>query len=381
MIYRNLGHTGIQAGVIGIGTEHLDGQPYERIEEVISAADAAGINMMDLFMPGEEVRRHIGRALKGRRQRFHIQGAIGSVDLREQYDISRDLDTCKRYFEALLRALDTDYIDFGMFFFMDTEEALQQVLNNGIADYAHRLKQEGVIRHVGATSHNPLVARKMVEMGLLETLMFSINPAFDMNPAAATLDNMLVEMGDHDLEGVDPARAALYLLCEQRGIGITSMKTLGAGKLLSAEHTPFEQPLTSAQCIHYALSRPAVASVMLGYSSAEHVADACRYLTLSDEERDYASVVRGQGSLMKGACVYCNHCQPCPAEIDIASVHRYLDIARLDTQNVPPSVRQPYEALGAKGSDCIACGHCEQRCPFGVPVIHNMGDAAEIFGA
>ena len=164
MIYRNLGNTGIQAGVIGIGTEHLDGQPYERIEEVISAADAAGINMMDLFMPGEEVRRHIGRALKGRRQRFHIQGAIGSVDLREQYDISRDLDTCKRYFEALLRALDTDYIDFGMFFFMDTEEALQQVLNNGIADYAHRLKQEGVIRHVGATSHNPLVARKMVEM-------------------------------------------------------------------------------------------------------------------------------------------------------------------------------------------------------------------------
>ena len=48
-------------------------------------------------------------------------------------------------------------------------------------DYAHRLKQEGVIRHVGATSHNPLIARKMVEMGLLETLMFSINPAFKHN--------------------------------------------------------------------------------------------------------------------------------------------------------------------------------------------------------
>ncbi|NLD34637.1 MAG: aldo/keto reductase [Clostridiales bacterium] len=381
MIYRTLGNTGIQAGVIGIGTEHLDGQTYEVIEQVIGAADAAGINMMDLFMPGEEVRRHIGRALKGRRQRFHIQGAIGSVDLREQYDISRDLDTCKRYFEALLRALDTDYIDFGMFFFMDTEEALQQVLQNGIADYAHRLKQEGVIRHVGATSHNPLIARKMVEMGLLETLMFSINPAFDMNPAAATLDNMLVEMGDHRLEGVDPDRAALYLLCEQRGIGITSMKTLGAGKLLSSEHTPFDQPLTSAQCIHYALSRPAVASVMLGYSTAEQVADACRYLTLSEEERDYAAVVRGQGGLMKGACVYCNHCQPCPVEIDIASVHRYLDIARLNPQEVPPSVRQHYNSLAARGADCISCGHCEQRCPFGVPVIENMADAAEIFGA
>lgn len=33
-------------------------------------------------------------------------------------------------------------------------------------------------------------------------------------------------------------------LCEQKGVGITVMKTLGAGKLISAEHTPFEKPLT-----------------------------------------------------------------------------------------------------------------------------------------
>ena len=381
MIYRKLGKTGLNAGVIGLGTEHLDGRPYEAVEEVIHAAFGAGINMMDLFMPGEEVRRFIGRALKGKRQDFMIQGAIGSVDLQQQYDISRDLDTCKRYFDDLLKALDTDYIDFGMFFFMDSREALEMVLRNGIADYAQELKQQGVIRHIGATSHNPLVAREMAERGLIETLMFSVNPAFDMNPASATLDNMLVEMGDHRLEGVDPDRAALYLLCEKKGIGITSMKTLGAGKLLSSEHTPFRSPLSVSQCIHYALSRPAVASVMLGCSSASEVAEACRYLDMGEEEKDYGKVIQGYSGLMRGACVYCNHCQPCPAQIDIASVHRYLDIAKLDKAHIPPSVRQHYDQLAAHGSDCIACGNCLERCPFGVEVIRNMEEAAQTFGA
>ena len=381
MIYRKLGNTGIEAGIIGLGTEHLDRKPYEAAEEVIDAAHKAGINMMDLFMPGQEVRQHIGRALKGRRKDFYIQGAIGSTDIREQYDISRDLDLCKRYFGDLFTALDTDYIDFGMFFFMDSQEALDLVLNNGIADYAQKLKQEGKIRHIGATSHNPLIARKMVDMGLLDTLMFSVNPAFDMNPATATLDDMMVEMQDHRLAGTSPERAALYLLCEQKGVGITTMKTLGAGKLLSSEHTPFKAPLTVGQCIHYALSRPGVASVMIGASSAREVEEACRYLSLSEEEKDYGQVIQGYEGLMAGACVYCNHCQPCPAGIDIASVHRYLDIARLDLGNVPPSVRQHYATLEAGGGACIQCGSCEERCPFAVEIIDNMAAAAEVFGA
>lgn len=381
MNYRALGSTGLQVGVIGIGTEYLDGKPYAVAEEVIHACLENGINMMDLFMPGKEVRRNIGRAMRGKRDRFIIQGAIGSVDLKEKYDISRDLDTCKRYFGELLDALETDYIDCGMFFFMDSEEALELVLKNGIADYAHQMKQDGVIRHIGATSHNSLMVRKMVEMDLLDTLMFSVNAAFDMNPSTASLDSMFENMGDRRLEDVDPDRAAMYLLCERRGVGITTMKTLGAGKLLSAEHSPFKAPLTVAQCIHYALSRPAVASVMLGYSSAKEVEEACRYLTMPDEEKDYADVIRGREGMMRGACVYCSHCQPCPADIDIAAVHRYLDIARLDPANVPPSVRQHYAALQAGGSACIACGSCEERCPFGVQVIDNMAEAAEVFGS
>ena len=38
----------------------------------------------------------------------------------------------------------------------------------------------------------------------------------------------------------------------------------------------------------------------------------------------------------------------------------------------PDSIRAHYQALPAKAEDCIACGSCEKRCPFGVPVIQRM---------
>ncbi|NLB39507.1 MAG: aldo/keto reductase, partial [Clostridiales bacterium] len=150
MQYRDLGKTGKKASIIGFGAEYLDRKPYERVEEVINRVLEQGINMMDLFMPGSEVRRNIGQALGSRRKQIQIQGAIGSVDLKVQYDISRNLDTCKRFSESLLTQLKTDYIEFGMFFFMDTEEALRQIIDNGIVAYAQELKKQGVIHHIGA---------------------------------------------------------------------------------------------------------------------------------------------------------------------------------------------------------------------------------------
>ena len=81
MEYRRIGRTEMSASVIGLGTEHLDRKPPAVVEETIHAALDMGINMMDLFMPGEEVRRNIGRALAGRREKMLIQGHIGSVDL------------------------------------------------------------------------------------------------------------------------------------------------------------------------------------------------------------------------------------------------------------------------------------------------------------
>ena len=386
MIYRPIGNTGMSASVIGLGGEHLDNKPYETVERVLHAALDRGINILDLFMPGEPVRQHIGKALAGRRDKMLIQGHIGSTDINEQYDKSRDLKTIKKYFENLLRCLNTDYIDFGMLFFIDSEEHFADVFKGDSLPYALELKKKGQIRAIGASSHNPIIARKVVETGLIDLLMFSINPAFDMTAADKDVLEYLEDDSLKDFEKkLDPGRAALYRFCEHQGTAITVMKTLGAGKLLSPESTPFAKPLTVTQCIHYALTRPAVVSTLIGCSTVEQVEQAAGYLNASEEERDYSAIVRDFQGTMKGSCVYCNHCLPCPSEINIADVHKYLDIAMAPdslsgTINIPAPVASHYRALKHKASECIACGKCEERCPFSVPVIRNMNKAAALFG-
>lgn len=379
MEYRQIGRTGLQAGVVGLGCEHLDGKPYTVVEETIHAALDNGINLMDLFMPGEEVRSNIGRALAGRRDKMMIQGHICSVDLNQQYDISRDPAVCRRYFETLLRCLRTDYIDFGMLFFVDSAADYSAAFESDILEYAQDLKRRGVIRAIGASSHNPVTARRIVESGAVDLLMFSINPAFDMMPPDSELEKMIGTPGEL-MTGMNPVRAELYRLCEQRGVGITVMKSLGAGKLISPEHTPFCKPLTVAQCIHYVLTRPAVVSALVGCCSAAQVREAVGYLELSDAERDYAPIVGSRRNDFKGNCVYCNHCRPCPAGIDIAAVNKYLDIAKLEESAIPPGIAQHYRALEHTASECIGCGNCEKRCPFSVSVIENMKLAARLFG-
>jgi len=380
MEYREIGATGRKASVIGLGCEHIDGKPYAQVEATIKTALDCGVNLLDVFMPGREIRGQIARAIGSRRGDVMIQGHIGSTDVGQQYDISRDLPTVQRYFEDLLR-LFGGYIDFGMMFFIDSDKDYQGVFDTGFADYVRRLKEKGDIGHIGFSSHHPETALKVINTGLPDMLMFSVNPAFDMLPSEEyILDRFEKELDSGLFKGIDPKRAELYKLCTQKQIGITVMKAFGSGKLLSPEHTPFAQPMTAAQCIHYALSRPAVASVLPGCQTPEEVRDVMRYFELDDTQRDYADVLAGMRNDFTGNCVYCSHCQPCSADIDIAAVNKYLDIARLDIKNVPPSIRSHYQNLPHGGSACMCCGSCEERCPFGVPVIENMKRAVELLG-
>ncbi|NLB90927.1 MAG: aldo/keto reductase [Clostridiales bacterium] len=380
MLYRPIGKTGKKASIIGLGCEHLDGTPYQQVESTIHAALEGGINYMDVFMPGETIRRDIAKALGPRRKDVYLQAAVGSTDINQQYDISRDLPTVQKYFEDCLRIFG-GYIDFGFLFFVDTIEDYQKIFDNGLADYIQKLKQQGDIAHIGFSSHNPEIALKMVNTGLPEMMMFSINLAFDLAPSnKAVLDSMFDDWQGETLHQLDPVRMELYRVCEQKGVGISVMKTLGAGKLISPQHTPFTSPMSVNQCIHYALSRPAVYTTLLGCKTPQEIQDSLTYLSATNEQKDYSPFLSQLQSDFSGKCVYCSHCLPSPSEIDIAAVNKYLDIALLDPTHIPSTIKAHYQALANGGDTCIACGSCESRCPFNVSIIDNMAKAAELLG-
>ncbi len=379
MRYRELGKTGLKVSEIGLGAEWLERHSEEEVREVIACCESFGINILDCWMAEPGVRSKIGNALKGSREKWIIQGHFGSTWQNGQYVRTRDMDKVKAAFQDLLTRLQTDYIDLGMIHFVDEEAEFARIMEGEFLAYVKEQKEKGVIRHIGMSTHNPKVAKLAALSGEIEMILFSVNPAFDLLPASEDINTYFAESYQEDLQGIDPDRAELYQLCEQRGVGITVMKGYAGGRLFSPQTSPFGVALTPVQCIHYALTRPGVASILVGYDTPEHVKEAVAYETATEEEKDYASVLaNAPRHAYRGQCTYCGHCAPCPAGIDIAMVNKLYDLAMMQKE-VPASLRAHYEELSANGKDCIGCGGCEERCPFGVPVAQRMKEAEALF--
>ena len=381
MEYRILGRTGLSVSEIGMGCEGFVDKSDAEVLAFVDAMEAGGVNIIDLYTPNPQVRSALGKALRGRRDKFVLQAHICTVWKDGQYKRTRKMEEVREGFEDQLRRLETDHAEIGMIHYVDSLEDWERVMTGGVMDYAKELKAAGTIGAIGLSSHNAEVSLAAVNTGLIDVLMFSVNPCYDLLPGDQDIEALgAAESYDRPLTNMDPQRQALYETCQRLGVGITVMKAFGGGDLLN-ELGPAGRALTVPQCIHYALSRPAVASVLAGARTLEELAQALAYETASPEERDYAAALAALPKISwSGHCMYCGHCAPCPQGIDVASVTKFLNLCRAQG-TVPETVREHYAALPHKAGECIACGACEKRCPFDVPAAENMRRAAELFGA
>jgi hypothetical protein len=267
-----------------------------------------------------------------------------------------------------------------MIHYIDSLEDWNNAMNGEFIDYVHELKGKGIIRHIGLSTHNPVIGKLAVETGFIEMILFSINPAFDMRPATDNLDSMFEGYDKDDLSGIDPERARFYQMCEENNVGLTVMKGFFGGALLDKDRSPFGVAFTPVQLIHYALTRPGVSSILCGYDSKEQVDEAVSYEQAGADDKDYASVIaKAPLHSYMGQCTYCGHCKPCPVNIDIAMVNKLYDLATAQPE-VPASVSQHYKNLEHTASECLGCKGCESRCPFNVEIADRMVKTAALFG-
>ena len=379
MRYRKLGKTGLEVSEIGFGGEWLERHDEAESVELIRYAGEQGINIIDCWMPDPKSRDIIGKGMEGNRDKWIVQGHIGSTWQNGQYVRTRNMKYVIPAFEDILVRMKTDYIDLGMIHYVDAEEDWNKCMETDYIKYVNDLHDKGIIRHIGLSTHNPRIAKKAVESGFIEMILFSINPAFDMHPATEELDDMFGEY-ETGLSGIDRERAELYSLCEEKEVGITVMKGFFGGRLLDKKASPFGSAFTPLQCIHYALTRPGVSSILVGYDTKEQIAEAISYENAPDSAKDYASVIASAPlHSYSGQCTYCGHCKPCPVNIDIAMVNKFYDLA-VQQPSVPESVKAHSAALDATASSCIGCQSCESRCPFSVKVADRMKKTAELFG-
>ena len=379
MNYRRLGKTNLRVSEIGFGGEWLERHPEEESVQLMRYAGEKGINIIDCWMPDAKSRDIIGKAICDQREKWMVQGHFGSTLKDGQYFRTRDMSYVRPAFEDLLARLKTDYIDLGMIHYVDSEAEWEEIQHSEYLQYIFDLKEKGVVRHIGMSSHNPKVALRAAKCDYIEMILFSINPAFDMVPASDNLETLFAESYEKNLSGIDPERALLYNTCEERDVGITVMKGFAGGRLFDEKRSHFGVRMTPVQCIHYALTRPAVASILCGYDTPAQVDDAVAYETATPQEKDYTAVL-AQAPLhaFTEKCMYCNHCKPCPMDIDIAMVNKYYDLAVMQKE-VPASLREHYRALPHNADECIGCGSCETRCPFHVDITGRMRLARELF--
>jgi hypothetical protein len=209
--------------------------------------------------------------------------------------------------------------------------------------------------------------------------MFSINPAGDPLPGDIRLKNVLkknlynLSTGPEDESTLE--RKKLYHTCAIQEVGLVAMKPYAGGVLF--RENPSSIILTPVQCINYALSQPGVCTVVPGCKNVTEMKAALAFLDATDDEKDYSTINVNSIWKLRGSCMYCNHCLPCPVGIDIGTIIRLTDTAIYGSVE---NIALEYEILLSKASHCTECGVCMERCPFGVDVVANITRAVEIFG-
>lgn len=362
--YRKLPKGDEKIGTLGIGSGSMQETSPAEIQKIIEKAIENGINFFDLCAGGGSVYEPFGKAIQGVRDKIHFQLHFGAVyDENGDYGWSRNLDEIKSTFDLEMKFLKTDYVDFGFMHCVDEDEDYEEIKANGILSFMRELKKQGVIRHIGFSSHTPSVANKVLDDGETDMMMFSINPAYDL------------EQGDDLGIGSVSERAELFRRCERDGIGISVMKPFHGGKLLSAKTSPFKTALTKNQCLKYALDRPAVLVAVPGMRTLKDLDELLTFKNSTAEEDDYSVIAKFTPEKAYGSCVYCNHCLPCPAGIDIGLVNKYYDLALVGDK----LAENHYSKLTVKADECLSCGHCDSRCPFKVRQSEKMQKINEYF--
>ena len=363
MQYRTLPYGGEQISVIGLGNSSMGESGAKETEATVAMALENGVNYFDMAAADATPFAAFGRAVGSERGKvlyqvhfrrdLHVRGAACTAGRSRSTRSRRSVDW-------QLRELRTDYIDFGFIHCIDEDADLDAARSEGTIDYLLELKKQGVVRHIGMSTHTPEAAHRALDLGILDMLMFSINPAYDY------------VRGEYGI-GTVAGRMELYRRCEAEGVGISVMKPFAAGQLLDARTSPFKRALTSAQCLQYALDNRYTYSrrAQQGGPEGRAVLPQCR--------RCRARLLRDRHLRARGGRGRVRVLQPLSALPGRARRGPHKQVLR-PRQGGDTLARDHYAHLGKKAGQCLHCGHCDSRCPFHTRQSERMAEIEAYFG-
>lgn len=362
MKYRRFGKTEQRLSVFSFGAmRYMDSE--DNAIATVKTAVQAGINHLETARGYGESERMMGLAFQEvDRNAIYLETKIGPTDTADEY---------RRYLEESLQRMQVTWVDNLAIHGINTHELLEKsVRKDGALEAAVQARKEGLVRHIGFSTHAPLD----VILSALKTRAFDFvnlhyyyfqqrnNPAIDL---ATELD---------------------------MGVFIISPTDKG-GQLFRPPDKlrRMSGPWTPLQLNHrFSLADPRIHTLSLGASRpeefAEHLVVADEDGPLTESEQAAIAALNGEPRRVLGStlCSQCYDCLPCPVDVHIPEVLRLRNLVRaFDMEDFG---RYRYAMLGSaghwypgqNGAACTDCGECLPRCPERLDIPKLLREAHDL---
>ncbi len=334
---------------------------------IVNQAVDLGINYFETSVGycGGQSEGWLGKGLGTRRADVLVSTKSHTIERGELVSA----DAVRRLIDQQLENLGTDYVDFYHGWSVSRPPQYEACVKpGGWWDGVYKAKQEGLVRHIGITTHAPPdMIMDMIEDGRWEVI---------------TVQYSLLLQSYRDI----------VFAAHQKGIGIIIMGPLAGGllalpsDLLRDVFAPLDQ-VTGA--FRYVLSDPAVSSVASGMTSAEEVAGNCALMeTLADpltidyqdqvNTRLYAALGEDLSQFEAFFCGGCRYClSVCPENIGPHNIFKAYNMVMLKGE--PPDREKIAMQADQMLERCVHCGACQDICPQDINVPEHLARVRDTF--
>ena len=323
MLMKNvtLGSTGIVVpqncfGALPIQRVH----DMDQAVKILRRAYDGGMRFFDTARAYSDSEKKLGTAFAGMRDKIYIATKTHAKDVEGFW---KDLETS-------LELLGTDYID--IYQFHNAQQVYAPGDGTGMYEAMLEAKAQGKIRHIGVTTHSQKVCGDIIKSGLYETVQYPFSYL----------------ASEEDIALVKAAEAA--------NMGFIGMKSLSGGLLTNAQ-----------VCFAFTSQFPNLAPIW-GIQTEEELEQWLSFFDNAPEfTEDMKAIVEKDKKELAGSfCRSCNYCAPCTVGIQIFQCARMSQMVRRSRSEA--WTNEYWRAEMAKIEDCVECGVCMTRCPYGLNI-------------
>jgi predicted aldo/keto reductase-like oxidoreductase len=316
-----LGRTNITVKKLGWG-----GIPIQRVSEdqavsVVQAAVEMGVDLLDTARGYTTSERRIGLALQNT-SRSVILSTKSPNRTEKIYDDVQES----------LRQLQVKKVHIYHLHNVSKTEDYEKVMGpSGAYEGLQKARADGLIDHIGLTSHSLDILERALEEDRFEVVMVCYS---FLEP--------------------DAARRILPL-ARAKDVGVLGMKPFSGGVIEDA-----------GLAIRYVLSTPDIVPIP-GSETVEKVRENWKVYTEGRalDQADQARIQQVRQQFDKQFCRRCDYCQPCSQGINIQLMMGIKSVIR---RFGDPDEIAWVKGLAEKARDCTECGECLPRCPYQLPI-------------